>query len=372
MPGRHRSPQAVRSGHLPQPGRHYRPEAVRSERRIHGLATVAQRGILAACTVALLGGSAPAITMAAATSGHTGRTATAVTARSVAGVTASPSSTTAPTASPSASATTRAMPVHAAKRAASAPKTTRTGTVLTPDVINVATDIPLIALRAYKAAANWSTKHQASCHVTWPYLAAFGRIESDHGRFNGSMLLSSGVATPAIYGPALPSIKDKNGKPVRAAGPMQFIPSTWALWGTGSPQSINNATMAAATYLCAGGRDMATAQGRHDGAFSYNHAEWYATDIEALYQAYLHNRALTAYPVGPPPTPKATAKPTASKTAKPEPKPKPERPTRSHAPTARPTKPSPSRSRPKPKRTSPRPKPSASSTTASITASPSP
>jgi hypothetical protein len=65
----------------------------------------------------------------------------------------------------------------------------------------------------------------------------------------------------------------------RAVGPMQFIPATWARWardgdndGVADPQDVEDATAASAAYLCAGGRDLATADGLRDAVLSYNHS----------------------------------------------------------------------------------------------------
>jgi hypothetical protein len=129
--------------------------------------------------------------------------------------------------------------------------------------------IPLTALNAYRAAAAGAP---AGCHLSWSLLAAIGRVESDHGRFAGAVLHVDGRSTPPILGPVLNGngtarIADTDhgrldGDPVfdRAVGPMQFIPSTWAIYGRagrgaalGDPFDITDAARAAARYLCVGG-----------------------------------------------------------------------------------------------------------------------
>jgi len=172
-----------------------------------------------------------------------------------------------------------------------------------------ATDIPARVLLAYRAAAARAALENPSCGIRWEFLAAFGRMETNHGRFGGSSVAENGVTTPPIYGAPLNgsrpgvigTITTASGAADRAAGPMQFISSTWAAWGRGGDvQNIDDATNGAARYLCAGGRDLTTAAGRNAAALSYNHADWYAADIEALFQDYVSGRHGASYPAQPP------------------------------------------------------------------------
>ena len=177
------------------------------------------------------------------------------------------------------------------------------------DPAATATDIPARVLLAYRAAAARSALENPSCGIKWEFLAAFGRMETNHGRFGGSNVAENGVTTPPIYGAPLNgsrpgvigTITTASGVADRAAGPMQFISSTWAAWGRGGDvQNIDDATNGAARYLCAGGRDLTTAAGRNAAALSYNHADWYAADIEALFQDYVSGRHGASYPAQPP------------------------------------------------------------------------
>jgi Transglycosylase SLT domain len=104
--------------------------------------------------------------------------------------------------------------------------------------------------------------------LSWTVLAAIGQIESADG---------------TNVGPS----------PAGALGPMQFLPSTWAVWGidgfgqTGPPDIMNpyDAVPSAARYLCAAG----ASQGRSGLAaaiFAYNHADWYVTEVLALAREY--------------------------------------------------------------------------------------
>ncbi|MDE3103437.1 MAG: lytic transglycosylase domain-containing protein [Chloroflexota bacterium] len=87
--------------------------------------------------------------------------------------------------------------------------------------------------------------------VPWYYLASINLVESRMGRIRG---LSSGGAQ----------------------GPMQFIASTWAQYGTGDVNDPHAAILAAGKYLKAAGApgDMAKA------LYAYNHAEAYVKAIE--------------------------------------------------------------------------------------------
>ena len=105
--------------------------------------------------------------------------------------------------------------------------------------------------------------------LPWTVLAAIGQIESGDGANTG----------PSSAG---------------ALGPMQFLPSTWAEWGTTAtafgqtcPPDINNpfdAVASAARYLCAAGG--ATAAGLPRAIFAYNHADWYVAEVLSLAKAY--------------------------------------------------------------------------------------
>jgi len=167
-----------------------------------------------------------------------------------------------------------------------------------------ATDIPVSALTAYQNAAATAAP---GCGIQWQFIAAFGRIETDHGRLQGSSLDENGIARPPLIGPALDGshtgvighLTDTSGTPLRAAGPLQFIPATWQQWGHGDIQDINQAAAAAARYLCADNHDLHTTTGRHAAALSYNHANWYATDILAIYTDYLTATPAHTFPIPP-------------------------------------------------------------------------
>jgi len=106
--------------------------------------------------------------------------------------------------------------------------------------------------------------------LSWTVLAAIAEIESGDGANDG----------PSSAG---------------ALGPMQFMPATWAIWGTngfgppGPPDIMNplDAVPSAARLLCAsGGGNTATLSG---AIFSYNHATWYVNEVLALAGEYARN-----------------------------------------------------------------------------------
>jgi membrane-bound lytic murein transglycosylase B len=161
------------------------------------------------------------------------------------------------------------------------------------------TEIPQVALEAYGYAEWVLSQTQPGCNLRWPTLAAIGKVESNHGRANGATLTPDGRAFPPIIGQPLDGqgarklIRDTDSAALdndpiydRAIGPMQFLPSTWRTWavdadnsGSSDPHDIDDATLAAAKYLCAGGRDLATAAGWWDAVLSYNDVQAYAQDV---------------------------------------------------------------------------------------------
>jgi Transglycosylase SLT domain len=123
--------------------------------------------------------------------------------------------------------------------------------------------------------ANWvdlfkKSAAQYCSGMSWTVLAAIAQIESGDGANNG----------PSSAG---------------ALGPMQFMPSTWAIWGIdgfgppGPPDIMNplDAVPSAARMLCADGAgSIATLP---SAIFSYNHATWYVNEVLSLASQYAQN-----------------------------------------------------------------------------------
>lgn len=166
--------------------------------------------------------------------------------------------------------------------------------------------IPAAALAAYQRAETVINSADKSCNLTWQLVAAIGRVESNHGRFGGSVLDDDGVATPGIFGIPLDgtrgtrAISDTDGGQLdndsrwdRAVGPMQFIPSTWSVVGVDAdgdaqrnPQDIDDAALASAVYLCSGGDDLSTTAGQEKAVYRYNNSFDYVELVLQIMDAY--------------------------------------------------------------------------------------
>ena len=218
--------------------------------------------------------------------------------------------------------------------------------------------IPTTALVAYKQAV---TLAPASCGITWALVAAIGRVESDHGRFGGATLHTDGTSTPKIIGIALDGttsalIRDTDhgrldGDTVydRAVGPMQFIPSTWAIYGVdgngdrvADPFNIFDAAATTARYLCAAAGEVRSAQGMTRAISAYNHSDAYVAAVLTLDATYAGTSPViaTTNPDAPAPTvpPANPGPPAALATEPPAPSSAPDpSATATQAPTASPT-----------------------------------
>ena len=143
--------------------------------------------------------------------------------------------------------------------------------------LNAAGSLPVEPNAPTGVPANWIDLFKASAAqycpgLSWTVLAAIGEIESGDGANEG----------PSSAG---------------AEGPMQFLPSTWAMWGTdgfgqtGTPDIWNplDAIPSAARLLCASGGG--STAGLSGAIFSYNHATWYVNEVLALAGEYAQNNS---------------------------------------------------------------------------------
>ena len=197
-----------------------------------------------------------------------------------------------------------------------------------------ATGIPEVALAAYQRAATVIDAADQTCHLPWQLVAAIGRVESDHGRSGGNVLTDRGIAKPGIFGPALDGTHgtslirdtdagqyDGDARHDRAVGPMQFIPSTWAIVGVDAdndgrrnPQDIYDAALGSAVYLCSGPDDLGTDAGQRAAVARYNHSQRYVDLVITIMQAYLdgdfssvpNGTTTTGFSFGSPPATGAT------------------------------------------------------------------
>ncbi|RNL81192.1 lytic transglycosylase domain-containing protein [Nocardioides marmorisolisilvae] len=177
--------------------------------------------------------------------------------------------------------------------------------------------IPSAALSAYQRGAQIIDAADPTCNVGWELIAAIGRVESDHGQYDGNTLGSDGVSTPGIYGPELngengtQAIMDTDGGQLdhdtvydRAVGPMQFIPSTWSSVkvdadgdGQRNPQDIDDASLATGVYLCSGTDDLSNRAGQEAAVYRYNHSRAYVDLVLRIMEAYSQGD-YTAIPSG--------------------------------------------------------------------------
>ncbi|HEX7133170.1 MAG TPA: lytic murein transglycosylase [Iamia sp.] len=196
----------------------------------------------------------------------------------------------------------------------------------------VGADFPLVVLDAYFKAAETMSLLAPGCGISWWAMAGIGKIESRHGTYAGAVVRADGSLTKPIIGIPLTgaggtaAIGDSDGGLIdgdptvdRAAGPMQFIPQTWAAYGVDGDQNgrieiqnIYDAAASAARYLCAAAGSMADVGGLQRGYFAYNHSAAYVSSV--LTQAVHYGNAVEiegvpAPPAAPPPPPPAPETP---------------------------------------------------------------
>jgi hypothetical protein len=183
---------------------------------------------------------------------------------------------------------------------------TPTGTKLFTISAETRFGLPEAARRAYQRAAKRIERTRPGCNLPWGLLAGIGRVESDHGRYDGSRLGIDGVSKPLIRGIALngvgpvAAIRDTDngrldGDKVwdRAVGPMQFIPSTWATAGVdgdgdriADPDDLDDAALAAAGYLCPARGPIGDEAAMRRALFTYNHSDYYVDLVYAFAVGY--------------------------------------------------------------------------------------
>jgi membrane-bound lytic murein transglycosylase B len=171
--------------------------------------------------------------------------------------------------------------------------------------VSAVTGVPARALLAYAHAEIRLATELPACGLNWATLAGIGSVESDHGRHDDRVLTESGrpdrpiVGVPLDGSPSVAAIPDTDGGAVdgdpdwdRAVGPMQFIPSTWERWaadgdgdGAYDPQDVDDATLAAARYLCESG-PLTTAAGWRAAVLSYNASDAYLRSVLAATNDY--------------------------------------------------------------------------------------
>jgi hypothetical protein len=140
------------------------------------------------------------------------------------------------------------------------------------------------------------------CGVSWNLLAGIGRIESLHA--NGGATDPRGTAIQPILGPALDgtlpgnevivhSVQAGRVTYVRAMGPMQFLPGTWARYasdgngdGKADIQNLYDASLGAARYLCSGNLNLRDRSQVLSAILRYNNSMAYAQNVLGWAAAY--------------------------------------------------------------------------------------
>ena len=176
--------------------------------------------------------------------------------------------------------------------------------------------IPVRALEGYRKAASLTASADPTCNIDWALLAAIGRVESNHARFGGNQLDSTGTVRPGIIGIPLDGANgtalitdsdrgrlDRDIRYDRAVGPMQFIPSTWRVAGVDAdgdgvknPQNMADAATATAVYLCSGPGDLRRPADLRAAILRYNASDSYVQMVTSIADAYRHGvSALPAF-----------------------------------------------------------------------------
>lgn len=165
---------------------------------------------------------------------------------------------------------------------------------------------PVLLLAYVKAAAGAPKSCQG---MRWQILAGIAQIESSQAA--GRTIAASGKVNPPIIGPALngsgaggntTGIRDSDGGKWdgdstwdRAVGVLQFIPTSWTLYTSGSfngdgngdgvadPHNVFDNAKAAVNHLCAGGKhDFSGSANLKLALFGYNHSNAY---VDRVYNA---------------------------------------------------------------------------------------
>lgn len=170
----------------------------------------------------------------------------------------------------------------------------------------VGADFPLVILDAFVRAVRYEAEHRPACRLDWQLLAAISRLESGHGTSGGVRVDAAGqvpniLGPPLVPGSPFAVVADTDGGLLdgdphydRAVGPMQFIPSSWQIFGLDGdgdgdrdPRNYYDAALAAAEHLCRAGADTGTDEGRRAAVYGYNHSDEYVNGVLAARQSYL-------------------------------------------------------------------------------------
>ncbi len=167
-------------------------------------------------------------------------------------------------------------------------------------------DFSVVALHAYRNAADFIAAERPECRLSWSVLAGIARVESRHGTYGGARVRADGTTSRRIIGialdgsPGIMHIADTDGGALdgdsvfdRAVGPMQFIPSTWRMIrrdanqdGRMDPHNLYDATAAAAAYLCRSGSRLDQPAALNRAILTYNRSQPYVDAVLGHRRAY--------------------------------------------------------------------------------------
>jgi hypothetical protein len=167
-------------------------------------------------------------------------------------------------------------------------------------------DFQYITLDAYWRAALTLALEQPLCGIRWEIIAGISRTEGRHGTWGGARVGPDGRVSKDIIGIALDGtnntavvgdsdggIWDGDGVFDRAVGPMQFLPSSWVIFGAdgngdgeADPQNIYDAALAAGKLLCWSSTGLGGEPGLDAALLQYNHSQEYVEVVSGNIAMY--------------------------------------------------------------------------------------